>query len=154
MKKSIMDFIDKYHWLALYGLFGIGTLLTNIYSYAFCARFLNLSTAKSNVVAWTLSLIFSYITNRKWVFESNKSGLWEICKECVSFVSCRIMTGAIDIFLMVVLVDGLHFYDMNVKILTNFIVIIVNLVTCKNIIFKDNIEDKVEEVELADEYVN
>ena len=153
IKRLINDLIDKYHWLILYGLFGVGTLAVNIYTYAFCARKLHMGTAISNFFAWFLALIFAYVSNRKWVFESTKTGFGDICKECISFTSCRLMTGIVDICLMVVLVDGLHLYDMKVKVFTNIVVIIMNLLACKKIIFKSG-EEELTEVELADKYVN
>ena len=151
-KESFIDLVIKFRWLILYGLFGIGTLVTNTYSYAFCTRYFNMPTVHSNVVAWFLALVFAYITNRTWVFESNKSGFREVLKEIVSFTSCRVMTGIVDVFLMVVLVDGLHMYDMKAKLITNFVVIVINLLACKKIIFKE--DEAMEEIELADKYVN
>ena len=153
IKERISELVDKYQWLVLYGLFGVGTLAVNIYTYAFCARQLSMGTAMSNFFAWLLALLFAYVTNRKWVFESDKTGYKEIWREFKSFTSCRIMTGMLDIFLMVFLVDGLHLYDMKVKVFTNIVVIIINLLACKKIIFKTE-EDELVEVELADKYLN
>ena len=144
--------INNYRWLLLYGFFGVGTLATNIFSYALCSKMLHMSTALSNFIAWLTALVFAYVSNRKWVFESNKTGFSEIFKECVSFTSCRVMTGILDIFLMVILVDGFHLYDMKVKMVTNVIVIIINLLACKKVIFKDELD--MEEIELADKYIN
>ena len=104
IKERISELVDKYQWLVLYGLFGVGTLAVNIYTYAFCARQLSMGTAMSNFFAWLLALLFAYVANRKWVFESDKTGYKEIWREFMSFTSCRIMTGMLDIFLMVFLV--------------------------------------------------
>ena len=156
MKKTVCNFIQKKKWLALYGLFGIGTIAVNFFIYHICSDYFFFSTMKSNFYAWLIAVIFAYVTNRKWVFGSEKSSLKDICKECISFISCRLVTGIVDIFLMVFLVDGLHLYDMAVKGLTNFIVIVMNLVLCKNLIFKSEIDalDYIEDISFTDKYIN
>ena len=116
--------------------------------YAFGARYMLWSTLTSNVLAWILSVLFSYITNHKWVFDNAKHDINGIIKECLSFFSCRLMTGVVDVFMMIVLVDGLHMYDMNAKVIVNIIVIVLNLIACKHIIFKPSEDSVVKELEL------
>ena len=149
MDKIISKLLEKYRWLILYGLFGVGTVAVNTGVYAHCAKTLHWSTFYSNFFAWFCSLVFAYVTNRKWVFESKKQNFKGICAEFVSFMSCRLISGLIDIFLMVILVDGLHMYDMNVKMFTNFVVIVINLIACKRIVFKPD-EEYIDELELTD----
>lgn len=148
MEDSVSRLIQKYRWLILYGLFGIGTVVVNMVVYAFGARYMMWSTLTSNVLAWILSVLFSYITNHKWVFDNAKHDINGIIKECLSFFSCRLMTGVVDVFMMIVLVDGLHMYDMNAKVIVNIIVIVLNLIACKHIIFKPSEDSVVKELEL------
>ena len=142
--------IEKYRWLILYGLFGIGTVVVNTVVYAFGARYMMWSTFTSTLLAWILSVLFSYVTNHKWVFDNAKHDLNGIVKEVISFISCRLMTGLVDIFMMIILVDALHMYDMSAKIVVNILVIILNLFACKHIIFKPSDSDIVEELELSE----
>lgn len=148
MEDSVSRLIQKYRWLILYGLFGIGTVVVNMVVYAFGARYMMWSTLTSNVLAWILSVLFSYITNHKWVFDNAKHDINGIIKECLSFFSCRLMTGVVDVFMMIVLVDGLHMYDMNAKVIVNIVVIVLNLIACKRIIFKPSEDSVVKELEL------
>ena len=150
MQDVISKLIEIYRWLILYGLFGIGTVVVNMVVYAFGARYMMWSTFTSTVLAWILSNLFSYITNHKWVFDNAKHDLKGIIRECFSFISCRLMTGLVDVFMMVVLVDGFQMYDMNAKVIVNIVVIILNLFACKHIIFKPSDSDIIEELELSD----
>ena len=84
-------------------------------------------------------MLFAYITNRKYVFESDKIGVEAIVKEMISFFSCRLATGVVDVLLMYIFVDLLKFDDVFIKVLSNVVVIVLNYVASKLIIFrKDN----------------
>ena len=59
---------DKYKDIIPYGVFGVLTTLVNIVSYWIFAHPFGLSVMVSTVLAWILSVLFAYLTNRKWVF--------------------------------------------------------------------------------------
>ena len=82
-------------------------------------------------------MLFAYITNRKYVFESKAIGFSTIIKETANFFFCRLATGLLDLAIMVVFVDLLHFNGMTIKILSNIIVIILNYVASKLLIFRE-----------------
>ena len=92
----------------------------------------NLSTIIAIIAAW----IFAYVTNKLYVFDSKTEGVKELLKEIFSFLSCRTVTAIVEIVLMNIFVTSLHFNYMLMKIITNIIVIILNFVFSKLIIFK------------------
>ena len=92
----------------------------------------NLSTIIAIIAAW----IFAYVTNKIYVFDSKTEGVKELLKEIFSFLSCRTVTAIVEIVLMNIFVTSLHFNYMLMKIITNIIVIILNFVFSKLIIFK------------------
>lgn len=65
----------KYKSFILYVFFGVCTTLVNIAVYTACARGLELAAIVSTVIAWIAAVLFAYVTNRRWVFESNKQGM-------------------------------------------------------------------------------
>lgn len=132
---KIKEIFHKYKEIVLYLFFGGCTTLVNILVYFFCRR-LGLGVAEGTITAWILSVLFAYITNRKFVFQTKKEGTAGIIKEFVSFFLCRLATGVIDLLIMLVFVDILHFNDVLLKILSNIIVIILNYVASKIFIFK------------------
>ena len=75
-----------------------------------------------------------------FVFESKTSGMGALIKECLSFVWCRLATGFMDMAIMYVTVDVLHWSDMVMKILSNILVIVLNFVFSKLFIFAKKTE--------------
>lgn len=133
--ERIKALFNKYRELILYLFFGGCTTLVNIISYYICSK-IGIGTALGTVIAWVLSVLFAYITNRKYVFESKAFGFAPILRETAGFFLCRLATGLLDLAIMVVFVDYLHFNDMLIKILSNIIVIVLNYIASKLMIFK------------------
>lgn len=119
-----------------YLFFGALTTLINIISYGICNIILEISIFTSNVIAWLLSVLFAYITNRKFVFRSTKRDTQSIGKECISFFLGRLSTGIFDTLFMVITVSILSCPNLVMKVSSNIIVIILNYVISKLIIFK------------------
>ena len=143
---TVKKLLAKYRELLLYVLFGGLTTLINIAVYGTCTQLLHLSTGISNALAWVLSVLFAYLTNRKWVFESTAHTPQELLREATSFVSCRLGTGVLDQMIMVIGVDvfGARFipaqyadlWSMGLKIASNILVILLNYIFSKLIIFR------------------
>ena len=87
----------KKNEIILYLIFGILTTIVNIISYLFITDILNIHYLISNIIAWFLSVLFAYITNRIWVFKSKNEN---ILKEFGLFISGRIFSGVLDTTLM------------------------------------------------------
>ena len=132
----IKEYWDKYKDVILYLVFGVFTTVVNIVSYWVCAHVFGMSVMASTVIAWALAVFFAYVTNRTMVFHSSATEKGEILKENGSFFACRLGTGVVDWVIMFVFVNVLHFNDMIVKIAANFIVIVLNYVLSKFVIFK------------------
>ena len=66
--------------MILYLFFGGCTTLVNIIVYYICSR-MGLRTSLSTVIAWALSVLFAYVTNRKFVFKGKAFGFLPILKE-------------------------------------------------------------------------
>ena len=132
----LMQLIKKYKDILLYGIFGVLTTVVNIVTYWVAAHPLGLSVMVSTVIAWIAAVLFAYVTNRKWVFHSQAEGTKEIVQEIVSFFACRLATGVVDWACMFIFVDLLHFNDVIIKAAANVLVIILNYVASKLVIFK------------------
>ena len=129
----------KYREVILYLVFGVLTTVVSISSYYICSEILNIHYLVSNIISWVLSVIFAYFTNRVWVFESKSKNTSDILKEMLTFVNCRLLSGVIDMATMFVLVGAIHINDMYAKVFTQFIVVILNYVLSKLIVFKKSI---------------
>lgn len=134
--EKIQKLLIKYKSFLLYVFFGGCTTLVNIIAYAICARAFHLGTVISNIVAWILAVTFAYVTNRSIVFESEAREKKAVIGELISFFSCRLLTGGLDLLMMYVFVDMVGVNDLIMKIISNIIVIILNYIASKLLIFR------------------
>lgn len=125
----------NFRQLILYGIFGVITTLINIVAYWAVSRLFGLSVVTSTVIAWLVAVFFAYWSNRKFVFESKNTSIVAIFFEAVYFFGARIATGVFDVAFMYVFADVLRLNDVVIKVVSNFIVVILNYVASK-FIFK------------------
>ena len=89
----------------------------------------------SNIISWFFAVLFAFITNKKYVFESKKKGK-ENLAEMIKFYLSRISTLLIDMGVMWLLTAPLNINDKISKILVQFIIVILNYVLSKIFVFK------------------
>lgn len=135
MIDKIKGLLVKYKSVVLYLIFGVATTLVNIIAFWFLFNMLAMETVPSNVTAWIISCLFAYVTNRIWVFESKVRESAGIIKEVVSFFACRLGTLLVETVFMYIFIDVLGFNALIIKFIANVIVVILNYVASKLIIF-------------------
>ncbi|MDX5806752.1 GtrA family protein, partial [Clostridioides difficile] len=121
----------------LYLFFGAFTTLVTIVSYLFFTRVILFNFMVANALAWILAVLFAYVTNKFFVFESKRIEIKFLFKEFLSFVSFRLLSGVVEMLIMYVMIDLLFVNDVIVKIFTNIVVIVLNYLFSKMIIFKN-----------------
>ena len=131
---QIRKWLHQYREQLSYLFFGGVTTLVNILALEVLAR-LGLRTWLANAIAWVLSVLVAYFTNRRWVFHSSARGR-EALREFGAFVGCRLGTFALDEVIVVAGVDGLHLWRPGVKVFANVLVILLNYVFSKKLIFR------------------
>jgi putative flippase GtrA len=82
-----------------------------------------------------LAVLFAYITNKLFVFESKSFASSVLKKEMLSFFWCRLLTGIIDVAIMYVTVDLFLRDSTSWKVISNILVILLNYIASKRIIF-------------------
>ena len=144
MIKNLNKYIDetdnvawfhKYKEVISYLFFGGCTTLINIISYMLF-RAANIDMLLSNSLAWVVSVLFAFITNKLFVFESRNVGFKKTMVECIYFFICRLLSLVFDLGFMYLLVDIFSCNELLSKIVSNIIVIIINYVLSKLLIFK------------------
>ena len=126
----------RYRDVIPYLFFGVCTTLVNMAAYWLAAYPLGRSMTASTVVAWVLAVLFAYVTNRRWVFRSSARTASEIMREMLSFFSCRLATGLLDLGCMFLFADVLGWNDILIKALDNVLVVVLNYVASKLLIFR------------------
>ena len=132
-----MFILRKHKETILYLFFGVLSTIVNIGTYFVCSKIMGINFLISNAIAWLFAVLFAYVTNKFFVFESNNINIKFLLKECMSFMSCRITSGLIEMALMYIMIDLMFINDMVVKIITNIVVVILNFIFSKLIIFKN-----------------
>lgn len=135
---SIWNFYHQNEEILNYLIVGGLTTLVSLLTYYICViTLLNpnkpIELQIANIISWITSVIFAYITNRKFVFKSKEQN---IKKESTSFISSRILTLLLDMFTMFILVSVLHINDKIGKLITQIFVIIGNYLISKFFVFK------------------
>ncbi len=100
------------------------------------------STLASNTIAWIISVIFAYVTNKYCVFYSETSDSKSALKEAGSFLAARLFTLAIDEAFMYVTIDVMHLNAIVMKVISNIIVIVLNYFLSKLLVFKKKPQKK------------
>nr|UWI49383.1 GtrA family protein [Clostridioides difficile] len=126
----------KHKETILYLFFGAFTTLVNIVSYLFFTRVISFNFMIANALAWILAVLFAYVTNKFFVFESRKIEIKFLFKEFLSFVSFRLLSGIIEMVIMYITIDLISLNDIIVKVFTNVVVIVLNYLFSKMIIFR------------------
>ena len=150
MVKLIDDYIEndnhiswynKYKEILWYGFFGVFTTLINIISFNILDK-VGVEVYLANFIAWVLSVLFAFITNKLFVFNSKSFNIKVLLKEMVAFFVARIVSLGIDMAGMYLLLEIFKFGKMPAKIIVNVIVIVANYVFSKLFVFKKNGEVK------------
>jgi putative flippase GtrA len=119
--------------LFLYLIFGILTTSINIIVFHISYKICAVSMIISNIFAWISAVLFAYITNKKFVFESNTN---QPLKEMFSFYIARIITLIIETIFLYIFINILKIDSFFSKIISNIIVIVLNYIFSKLWIFK------------------
>ena len=125
------------HWEVLsYLIFGVLTTVVNYLVYMPVYNILGLSAALSNAIAWVVAVAFAYLTNKPFVFKSHDWSRETVIPELTKFVSCRLASGAMETVILLVAVDMLGWNGNIWKLLTQVLVVILNYVFSKLIVFR------------------
>ena len=138
-KEKILEMTKKYKETILYLIFGVLSTVVNIVTYVFFSMVVGLNYLVANLIAWIMAVFFAYITNKFWVFGSKEIKFNYVLKEISSFVGCRLFSGGIEMLIMFIMISVLNINDFVVKIITNVIVVILNYIFSKLLIFRNNI---------------
>ena len=136
MMKKLRSLVEKYWDILTYLFFGVLTTVVNYLVYLPCYNWLHISAAVSNVIAWVVAVVFAYLTNKPFVFRSHDWSWQTVGPELTKFVGCRIGSGFLETAIIFITVDCLHF-DGNIwKLITSVLVVVLNYVASKWLVFK------------------
>lgn len=128
--------------LVSYLIAGVCTTLVNYVVYFIVTRPFgalipaDMHTVVGTTVAWIAAVLFGYVVNKLYVFHSHSENLAALIKEAVSFIGMRVLSFLMELVIMYVTVDVLGLWDLVMKLLVNFLVIVANYIFSKLVIFR------------------
>ena len=134
-KENHISWYNKIKEILWYGFFGVLTTLVNIISFYLLDK-TGMNVYLNNFIAWFLSVLFAFVTNKLFVFNSKSLDKKVIIKEVVSFFFFRILSLGIDMAGMYICISMMNMNRMISKVLMNVIVIVANYIFSKIFIFK------------------
>ena len=157
MHMKIKSLYKKHSVIINYAFFGVCTTLVNLIVYTlmkfifigggidgagmqwlrlfFDTEMSALLTFISNAVSWFTAVTFAYLTNRKFVFSSAAENKRFVFTESLKFYASRALTLLLELFLMWLFVNVIHFPDLIVKVFVLTLVIVINYILSKFFIF-------------------
>ncbi|WP_028401394.1 GtrA family protein [Ectobacillus panaciterrae] len=94
----------------------------------------------ANIISWIASVSFAYVTNKKYVFNSQNSNMSQMMKEFVSFMGVRLLSLFIDTGSLILFAKVLGINELISKIIANVIVVVFNYFASKYFIFRKKID--------------
>lgn len=136
MISKLRMLIEKYWDIVSYLFFGVGTTIVNYLIYIPCYNFFGMSATVSNMIAWVVAVAFAYLTNKPFVFRSYDWSAETVVPELTKFVGCRIGSGAAETLILFLTVDLIGWNGNVWKLLTQVMVVILNYIGSKLLVFR------------------
>ncbi|MBQ7817674.1 MAG: GtrA family protein [Oscillospiraceae bacterium] len=133
--KKIRGLIERYYDVLAYLFFGGLTTVVNYLVYLPCRNWWGIPASISNIIAWIFAVAFAFLTNKPFVFKSHDWSAKTLWPELTKFVGCRVGSGVLETAIIWLTVDMLHWNDLLMKLFTSVLVIVVNYIGSKFLIF-------------------
>ena len=137
MIQKIRALIEKYWDILIYLVFGVLTTVVNYAVYLPVYNFCGISAAVSNMIAWVVAVVFAFLTNKPFVFHSYDWSAKTVVPELIKFVSCRLASGVMETVILFLAVDLMDWNGNIWKLITQILVIIINYVGSKLLVFRN-----------------
>ena len=135
MGKKLIDTLKAHHDIIVYLILGAATTAVNFVVYYPLLNLVGLSAAVSNVIAWVISVLFAFVSNKPLAFKSKDWSFRVTAPEFVKFVGCRIGSGFLETTILMITVDLLHWNGNFMKLFVSVIVVISNYIASKYFVF-------------------
>ena len=140
MIEKIEKLYNNYKEIVNYLIIGVLTTVVSLVSFYLIRIFVFTNDSQfdiqlANVISWVLAVLFAFVTNKKYVFESKSTGYQKFL-EMIKFYVSRLTTLGVEMFVMWLLTSPLKVDDIISKIIVQFIIVILNYVFSKLFVFK------------------
>ena len=134
--RILNPFYKKNKEVLLYLFFGGLTFLVSVISYAYFNVTLGINELVANIISWVLAVAFAFFTNRIWVFQAPTETVSQFLMQLIRFFMGRVATLVVEEVILLVFITILGFNSMAVKVIAQVIVIVLNYVISKLVVFR------------------
>lgn len=132
---DIKHVIEKHYEQIRYLIVGGMTSVIGVGGY-WLLVVLDRSPVIANVLSWIVAVAFAYIANKQFVFRDQTRGARQLVQQILSFVSSRVFSLIVETVLIWIGTDILQFNKYFIKIPVAVVVVILNYITGKFVVFK------------------
>lgn len=142
MYKKIKVLFLRHRELAAYGAAGVFTTMVNYAVYSILTVLCGLGITLSNSIAWAMSVLAAFLTNKAFVFRKMDWSLGAVLHEGAMFIGSRLLSGAVAIGLVPVLMalgvtqNVLGIPGFAAKFLAECVALILSYILSKYAVFK------------------
>lgn len=135
-KRSVVNYI----------IFGVSAFFISFFVFALLEQLTPMDWATANIVAWIAATIFSYYTNRSYVFNSHHEKFLPEAVEMARFFVGRGFTLIAEQLILWMGIQLLGMYALTVKLIAQIVVITLNYIISKFIVFRKKENKKASEI--------
>lgn len=132
MLKNIKDRSKKHRELVVYLICGFLTFVVSMVVYALLSEVFRINVLVANIITWIIAVYFAFSVNRKFVFKSNGN----FTSELIQFYLGRVVTLVVEQAMLYIFIIRLMFNNMAIKSIAQVVIIILNYIISKFIVFK------------------
>ncbi len=119
----------------MYLIFGLLTTVVNYAVFFPLYNALSLTATLSNLIAWFAAVVFSFLTNKPFVFKSEDWSFKTTSKEFFKFILCRFASGLLETAILLITVDIMQWNGNVTKIIAGLAIVLINFITSKFLVF-------------------
>lgn len=134
--RLLEPFYKAHKEILMYLLFGGLAFLINVFLFMGIEKVFRIDALINNIICWIVCVLFQFFTNRIWVFDGHVHTVAAFLKQAFSFFSGRVFTLVVEEIILAVFITWLAFDSMVVKLIAQVVVIVLNYIISKLVVFK------------------
>ncbi|MBQ8975171.1 MAG: GtrA family protein [Oscillospiraceae bacterium] len=138
--KPLRPLLFRHQEFFCYALTGVATVLANVIVFFLLNGVMNYLAA--NAIAWIASVVVAFIGNKVLVFEDMRWSPEILLFEAGTFTAARAISLLMEEAILAVFIEAMGLDSRVVKLIAQVIVILVNYIASKLIVFKYKSGDK------------
>lgn len=135
------ELAKRYNEIIKYVIFGVLTTVVDYAVYFIGNEILGINETLANAISWLAAVLFAFVTNKVYVFKSQRKKLSSVLCEFGTFFAARSVTGFVYIGGFPLLTEILEINGYITKAILSVFNIVVNYVFSKLVTFKNRNED-------------